>query len=392
MICPETLLEDLVRVDSPTGCEDAAVGLLVARMHAAGFDAFIDDAGNAVGFIGERSAEPDLMLLGHIDTVPGMIPVRREGDLLWGRGAVDAKGPLACFVTAARRAASRIVGAGGSVAVVGAVGEEGSSRGARHVRDRYRPACTIIGEPSGWERVTIGYKGSAAFTHTVRREAAHASAGEESACEAALAYWTRVNEWVEMRNRGVERAFERISASLRGMSSRSDGLTDTAELRFSLRLPLRIECDALEDSLAALPGGEALTMIDALPAWRAPKNTPLVRAFLAAIRAAGGDPSFTVKTGTSDMNVVAPAWGTPILAYGPGDSALDHTPHEHIRLSELNRAASILEAVIVGMVEQRARDLDEGEAGPQMSCVPPQELSGVPVGALNLAPSPVSIE
>ena len=40
------------------------------------------------------------MLLGHIDTVPGRVPVRREGGRLYGRGAVDAKGPLACFVAA----------------------------------------------------------------------------------------------------------------------------------------------------------------------------------------------------------------------------------------------------------------------------------------------------
>jgi len=67
---------------------------------------------------------------------------------------------------------------------------------------------------------------------------------------------------------------------------------------------------------------------------------------LAAIRQAGGEPSFTLKSGTSDMNVVAPVWGTPILAYGPGDSALDHTPDEHILVSEYLRAVDVLEAVL----------------------------------------------
>ena len=34
------------------------------------------------------------------------------------------------------------------------------------------------------------------------------------------------------------------------------------------------------------------------------------------------------------MNVVGPVWQCPILAYGPGDSSLDHTPHEQIELPE----------------------------------------------------------
>ena len=59
-----------------------------------------------------------------------------------------------------------------------------------------------------------------------------------------------------------------------------------------------------------------------------------MRSFVAAVRAHGGEPTFLNKTGTSDMNVVGPAWGCPILAYGPGDSSLDHTPEEHVEIEE----------------------------------------------------------
>ena len=58
-----------------------------------GFRASVDDAGNAVGEIGDGPMH--VVLLGHIDTVAGEIPVRVEDDDLIGRGAVDAKGPLA---------------------------------------------------------------------------------------------------------------------------------------------------------------------------------------------------------------------------------------------------------------------------------------------------------
>jgi [amino group carrier protein]-lysine/ornithine hydrolase len=64
---------------------------------------------------------------------------------------------------------------------------------------------------------------------------------------------------------------------------------------------------------------------------KADKNNALVRGFLSAIRSKDLVPRFKKKTGTSDMNVMVKAFpDIPILAYGPGDSSLDHTPHEHI--------------------------------------------------------------
>jgi LysW-gamma-L-lysine carboxypeptidase len=82
--------------------------------------------------------------------------------------------------------------------------------------------------------------------------------------------------------------------------------------------------------------------------WRSERDPLLVRSFLAAIRSIAPDEkaSFVVKTGTSDMNVVAPVWGCPIVAYGPGDSSLDHTPNEHLLLDEYWRAVLVLEQTL----------------------------------------------
>lgn len=83
------------------------------------------------------------------------------------------------------------------------------------------------------------------------------------------------------------------------------------------------------------------------PAWRSDRNSPLVRSFLAAIRQQTEErPRFVEKSGTSDMNVVGPAWQCPIVAYGPGDSALDHTPNEHLHLDEYWQAVQVLEAAL----------------------------------------------
>jgi LysW-gamma-L-lysine carboxypeptidase len=35
-------------------------------------------------------------------------------------------------------------------------------------------------------------------------------------------------------------------------------------------------------------------------------------------------------------------WNCPIIAYGPGDSALDHTPDEHTDLDEYLRSIRVL--------------------------------------------------
>ena len=69
----ETLI-GLVSQYSPSGQEHGAVEWLVVRMKALGFDdAFGDEAGNAVGVMGKGAKQ--VVLLGHIDTVPGEIKV-----------------------------------------------------------------------------------------------------------------------------------------------------------------------------------------------------------------------------------------------------------------------------------------------------------------------------
>jgi acetylornithine deacetylase/succinyl-diaminopimelate desuccinylase-like protein len=72
----------------------------------------------------------------------------------------------------------------------------------------------------------------------------------------------------------------------------------------------------------------------------------VARAFIAAIRATGQQATCKYKTGTSDMNVVGPIWGQNIVAYGPGDSRLDHTPQEHIRTAEYIHAIDVLESAL----------------------------------------------
>lgn len=334
----------LVSHYSPSGQEREAVAWLVARMKALGFtDAFIDAAGNAVGVMGAGPRQ--VVLLGHIDTVPGEIPVSLTPDrVLYGRGAVDAKGPLACFTDAVAQVGAV---AGWQFVVIGAVEEERDSDGARYLVDKYHPDFLIVGEPNRWDRVALGYKGSAWAEITVRRAQSHTASGEQTAAEAAVETWLAIRAFAESFNAGKQRAFDKILPTLRNIEAGQDGFTQWARLSVGARLPVDVSPEQWYARLGEVAAGAAVQRVGyAVPAWSCEKNTSLVRALLSAIRSQGGSPSFVYKTGTADLNIVAPVWQCPAVVYGPGDSALDHTPQEHLALEEYEKAVRVLVAAL----------------------------------------------
>ena len=387
------LLNGLVAIPSLSKNEAAASTWLADQMELLGFDrASVDDAGNAVGEIGNRGAPHVLLLLGHIDTVPGNIPVRIEtvddSELLYGRGAVDAKGPLATFVAAAaalpmgwaREHDVRLV-------VVGAVEEEAAtSKGARFIRDRFDgetepiPAGCIIGEPSNWRRITLGYKGRILIDLEARQPMAHTAGPDRGVGVIAADSWQWIADYADHFNEKPDKTFDQLLPSLRALqTSTDDAMQEQVSARYGVRLPPGFDVNHFQQQLVAwvserigatqpLPGGDnkgiclvgqhatvELHFSGYEPAWRSGRNNALVRSFLAAIRTVqpGTRPGFVVKTGTSDMNVVGPAWQCPILAYGPGDSRLDHTPNEHIVLDEYWRAVQVLTQALKNWVGQR---------------------------------------
>ena len=342
---PVELLKGLVEIYSPSTEERAASEYLVAQMSALGFRAFVDDVGNAVGILGDGAR--DIVLLGHIDTFHGYIEPRIEDGKLYGRGAVDAKGCLATFVSACARVGARD---GVRFVVVGAVEEESAtSKGARYALAQYVPEFCIIGEPSGWDRITLGYKGRVLADYAIAKSMTHTASGARAAAEDAVAFWNRVAAFAAEYNRDKPRVFDQLDVSLRALNSDDDGFTDRAVMRVALRVPTGLTIGAVEKGIAQFIDGANIAFSSKEEPFRADKNNALVRAFLNAIRDVGGKPAFTLKTGTADMNIVGPAWGCPIVAYGPGDSALDHTPNEHLDLGEYERAIDVLAKVLAAL-------------------------------------------
>ncbi|HEY1016264.1 MAG TPA: M20/M25/M40 family metallo-hydrolase, partial [Herpetosiphonaceae bacterium] len=260
------------------------------------------------------------------------------------------KGPLAAFIVAAARAA-----ASGRlrrrVLVAGCVEEEAaSSKGAHHLADTWpAPAWCVVGEPSGADRVTLGYKGSLRLEIRVEQPAAHSAHAVASAAERGCALWQAVSDDAQSFNAGRERAFDQLLPTLVRIGSGGDGLRDWCELLVNVRLPLDCGPNAYVGRVRPLlEEAFSWSVSGATPAFAAERTSPLARRFGQALRGLGIQPRLAVKTGTADLNVVGPAWGCPAVAYGPGDAALDHTPDERIELAEYLRGIAVLEAVLTG--------------------------------------------
>ncbi|WP_256105086.1 M20/M25/M40 family metallo-hydrolase [Streptomyces sp. ODS05-4] len=363
------LLHRLVAIPSVSGHEAQAADFLAETMTGLGLDATVDEVGNAVGRTGTGDG-PTVVLLSHVDTVPGDVEVRRTGDALFGRGSVDAKGPLAAMVSAAARARDFP----GTLVVAGVVEEETpGSRGAMHVRRTWRqPDALIVGEPSGWQNIVVGYKGKLDLRYRVSRPATHPSNPAEKASEAAAAFW---HDALAAAGPDPSHAvFDRPGVTLVSIS----GDLEDAVLELSYRTPPGFDEEALRTRLtAALRGGD-LDTLNSVSAVRSPRRDPVVRALSAAIRRTGGAPTPVLKTATSDMNTLAEVWPVPMATYGPGDSDLDHSDHEHILLADYLRGIDVLGGALAEFAESSA--LTRSGSGGAAAARPAPVLTAHPGG------------
>lgn len=147
--------------------------LLVDTLASAGTDPWVDDAGNTLAVReGDREGS-HLVLNTHIDTVPPHVPFaeREGGAVVEGRGACDAKGPLAALVDAFLTAG---VGDGNRLTLAITPDEETVQTGAAHLAGRLDADGFVVGEPTGLD-VCNAARGQYEGTITLTGEAAHAA-------------------------------------------------------------------------------------------------------------------------------------------------------------------------------------------------------------------------
>ncbi|AEV88369.1 acetyl-lysine deacetylase [Actinoplanes sp. SE50] len=332
------LLTHAVSVPSVSGDERELAGYLLDWCAARGIDAAIDEVGNLVATKGD--GDRTLLLLGHLDTVPHHWPARWAGTELSGRGSVDAKGSLAAFLEVL---STVTVPAGSRVRVVGAVEEEiSSSKGAFHVRDHYPAQAVVVGEPSGSQTLTLGYFGLFKLGVTASTPSGH-SAGMDavSAPDALAAVLLRIREAVG------KLAPEALSAVIDLRTESHPGGHRAAGV-LNFRVPPDADPEELREAALAVRGPDVeVEVLRNTPGYAGKRSGPLVKAFNRAFAGAGVRPRYVVKKGTSDMNTLATTWrDVPMVAYGPGDSALDHTDVERIGADEYRAGRAILTAAV----------------------------------------------
>lgn len=328
------LLTEAVSLSSVSHDEAELAMHLRDAARGRGLAADVDGAGNVV--ISKGTGSQRLMLLGHLDTVPHRWPVRWRDGALTGRGSVDAKASLIAFIDAMR---SVEVPASAQLIAIGATQEEvSSSHGAFYVRDHYRADAVVIGEPSGVDALTLGYFGLVKIRVVVTRPAGH-SAGRDagSALDGLAAVTASISQALGAANpTGVMSIVD---------GGASDSLTHTqAWSVLTTRVGTGVDPEVLVGLATAFAGdGVAIDVLRATPPYSCPRGGVLPRAFARAFSQLGRRPRYLVKTGTADMNTLATTWrDVEMVAYGPGDAALDHTPHEAISTSDYEQAKHVL--------------------------------------------------
>ncbi len=310
-------LKELVGIYSPSGEEGKVAKFLIESFESFGVGAYVDEVGNVIAEKKGRSSR--ILLAGHMDTVRGVIPVRIEDGNLWGRGSVDAKGPLATFFFA-------FLGSDANLIFAGLVDEEGHSIGAKNLNVP-QPDFIVIGEPSGFDGVTIAYKGSLTMKFVEKVEKFHGSLSFKGAAEKLIEKWLKLS-------RDFGEGFDQPSGRILRFEAYERDFDFYGEMVVNIRTPL-----GYEPSFK----GEIL---DSVPAYEVSRRSPLVRAFVRAIRKNGAKPRLKKKSGTADMNILAPRFGADAVAYGPGDSKLDHTPYERLNLQEYLKAIEVLKTAL----------------------------------------------
>jgi LysW-gamma-L-lysine carboxypeptidase len=355
------LLQEMLQIYSPSGKELKLATFLQDKLVKFGFNCVRkDEAGNVYGEFG--SGTPTVLLCGHMDTVSGWIPIKKENNWLHGRGAVDAKSSLAAMVSASSDIKSNLKE--GRVVVAGVVEEEKTSKGIRGLlREKLDVDYAIFGEPSGVKNITFAYKGKIDFRIKCQTASGHVGAQHllENAIEQGFELWNKIKIACAKYD-SPQGIFYSVTPCLIRVSSQrtSGGIPDVCLFNVDVRLPPSVKTNLCEDFIKKVINdfqydnprvSVASIVLDKVEPFVADRTTLLVKALEKAIvEVTGGPLKFLKKTGTGDMNIFGAETGVPSVTYGPGDSRLSHTKNERIELSEYAASIQVYKRLIENLL------------------------------------------
>ncbi|PUA31823.1 MAG: hypothetical protein B7O98_08485 [Zestosphaera tikiterensis] len=338
---------DLLKAYSPTYSEGKAVEVLKSYAVSLGYDeVLVDEVGNLIASYG--GGPKKVALIGHIDTIPGELPIVFDGVNVRGRGAVDAKGPLASFFVGASLAKDLINKRDVTVYSIAVVGEEGNSRGIKNlVRKGFRADGVVIAEPSNYN-IVVGYRGSVKVKIICRGGGGHTSSPSngDSACDKLMS--------VLLKLKSVYNVYKATATSVSLTYMRCGEENANVYPRYGeLNLDIRVSVDDVVDNVLNELKGLVTTYLcdfhvlsSVNPVKVSIASNDVVKALTRAVYEQGMKPKFVYKLGTSDMNLAYPTISTNVAAFGPGHSELSHSDLEEISIDELVTGANIYKGFI----------------------------------------------
>ena len=328
--------------------------LLVDTVEARGIDVRVDDAGNTLASTGAAAsaATTHLVFNTHIDTVSPHVPFSRAGggeDLIRGRGACDAKGPLsallAAFFAVDPREDARL-----TLAVT--PDEEVLSTGAAALdldADLY-----VVGEPTGLD-VCPAAKGRFQGTLTLSGTAAHAAepdsganaiAGLEGALAAIRRFDADRDPHPQLGPATLTPTTVTGGAATNQVPARCELVLDRRSVPPETAAGFRSELTAAVRAAVPDDVGVDVALTDRptpfLEAFATDVDHELVRTLAAAADRAGGSGAVRPFAAATEASYFAPA---PVVVFGPGELADDegavaHADREYVRVAAVRRAAA----------------------------------------------------
>jgi acetylornithine deacetylase len=345
------LLQDLVRLPSPSGKEEAVVARLEAEFRTLGWTPEV--RGRNLTALLDGGAGPLLMLNSHTDTVPvgaewTKDPLAAEivDGRIYGRGSNDAKGCLTAMVLGAARAFATDAPKG-RVLLAATCEEETLGQGLETLLPSLpRPDAAVVGEPTGLQPA-VAQKGLIVLEIEAAGRSAHAAwGGGVNAVEAAA------RDVLALSGLSFDRAHPALGAPSLNVTQISGGerhnvIPDRCRLVVDVRTTPDYAPEEIVARVREAVGGEVRVRSSRLGSVSTDPAHAVVRAALAANPGA-------VPYGSPTLSDWVFLKGIPTVKAGPGESRRSHTPDEYLEVRELEAGVAFYEALIRRYFEEAA--------------------------------------
>lgn len=316
-----SLAQRLMSIDSTSGRE----GELMTQVHAllaqrAWTVTRIPVSEGRFAVFARTGDAPFVTLSTHLDTVPPYIAPRLDGDVLWGRGACDAKGIAAAMMCAA----DVLRAEGAPVALLFVVGEEVTHDGA-HASDDWiaksglTSRAIVDGEPTE-SMLGSGTKGAMRVIVRTTGEPAHSAYPQlgHSAIDDLVALLAQLPALAFPHS-------DLFGPTTVNIGHISGGVADNVVAPWA------------EARLMARTVSPAEDVMRVFERWAAGRATVEQGVTVPPVKL-GVVPGFETSVVAFATDIPALGnWGTPYL-FGPGSIHVAHRDDEHVRVDELRAA------------------------------------------------------